>query len=50
MTTIRLSEENRKKLNTIKDELDAKSIDEVITVLLTCYDKMKNAKVVRLIE
>ena len=50
MTSIRISKENRVKLNELKTELDAKNINEVITHLIKVKDKYMNAKIVRVIE
>ena len=50
MTSIRISDENRKKLNELKTELDLKNVDEVITHLLEVNEKFKNKKVVSVIE
>lgn len=50
MTTIRVNEETRKKLNNLKNELKLKNMDEVITYLIEINTKYSNAKIVRVIE
>lgn len=50
MTTIRVNEETRKKLNELKTELEMKNLDEVILYLIEIHLKYSNAKIVRVIE
>ena len=50
MTSIRISDTNRIKLNELKTKLDTKNINEVITHLIRVNEKYMNAKIVRVIK
>lgn len=49
-TNIRISKQNRDRLNELKTELKCKNLDEVITHLLFVNERYENSNLVRLVK
>ena len=50
MSSIRISEENATKIIELKQKHSYKNANDVITQLLTVYEKYEKSRIVRLVE